>query len=111
MSLYEDLVEFIGTTYVAKDIEFKGKTRTFHFKELSADAAEEFFSVVDKDAKKNKGLRNRLLALILCDENGNAALDEKQAGKLPNDLANKLQVAALEINGLNAAAQDAAKKE
>jgi hypothetical protein len=111
MSLYDELAEFIGTTFVGRDIEFKGKTKTFYFRELSADDAEEFFGKVDKDAKKNKGLRNRLLAMIVCDDKGNAALNAEQAGKLPNDLANKLQDAALEVNGLNKAAQDAAKKE
>lgn len=111
MSLFDELTDFIGTTFVAREIEFKEKTKTFYFRELSADDAEDFFGKVDKDAKKNKGLRNRLLAMIVCDADGKPALKEEQAGKLPNDLANKLQDAALEVNGLNKTAQDAAKKE
>jgi hypothetical protein len=111
MSLYEELAEFIGEAFVSRDITFKGKTRSFNFRELSADQAEEFFGKVDKDQKKNKGLRNRLLALVVCDSKGEAALTEEQAGKLPNELANKLQDAALEVNGLNKTAEDAAKKE
>jgi hypothetical protein len=111
MALYDELIDFIGSTFVSRDIEFKGKTKTFNLRELSADDAEEFFAKVDKDPKKNKGLRNRLLALVVCDAEGKAALTEEQAGKLPNELANKLQDAAFEVNGLNKAAQAEAKKE
>ena len=112
MSLFDELSEFIGASFVSREITFKDKTRTFHLRELSADEAEGFFSGVDaKDQKKNKGLRNRLLALAVCDANGKAALTEEQAGKLPNELANKLQDAALEVNGLNKAAEAEAKKE
>lgn len=111
MSLYDEISEFIGQTFVEREIEFKGKKKPFYFRELSADEAEDFFAKVDKDAKKNKGLRNRLLAMIVCGSDGKAALTEEQAGKLPNDLANKLQDASLDVNGLNKAAQDAAKKE
>lgn len=111
MSLYDDLNDFIGESFIARDITFKNKTRKFYFKELLADEAEEFFSKIDKDAKKNKGLRNRLLALTVCDGTGKTALSEAEAGKLPNELANKLQDAALEVNGLNKVAQEEAKKE
>lgn len=112
MSLYDELSEFIGQTFVEREIEFKGKKKLFYFREMSADEAEDFFGKVDaKDQKKNKGLRNRLLAAIVCDGEGKSALTDEQAGKLPNDLANKLQDASLEVNGLNKAAQDAAKKE
>jgi hypothetical protein len=107
----DDLAEFIGTTFVDRDIEFKGKTRKFYFRQLMADEAEEFFSKIDKDPKKNKGLRNRLLSQIVCDEKGELTLKPEDAGKLPNELANKLQDAALEANGLNKAGQDAAKNE
>lgn len=111
MSLYDDLAEFIGNSFIARDITFKGKTKTFYFRELSADEAEEFFAKVDKDPKKNKGLRNRLLALTVCDDKGKQALTEEQAGKLPTLLANDLQDAALEVNGLNKKAEEEAKKE
>lgn len=111
MSLYDDLAEFIGESFVARDITFKDKTRKFYFREMSADEAEEFFAKIDKDPKKNKGLRNRLIALVVCDDNGKPALSEDQAGKLPTELANKLQDAALEVNGLNKKAEDEAKKE
>jgi hypothetical protein len=111
MSLFDELSEFIGESHVAREITFKNKTRTFHFRELNAGEAEDFFAAVDKDPKKNKGLRNRLLAKVVCDEKGGDALTEKEAAKLPNDLANKLQDAALEVNGMNQKGQDDAKKE
>jgi hypothetical protein len=107
----DDLAEFIGTTYVDRDIEFKGRTHKFYFRLLMADEAEEFFSNIDKDPKKNRGLRNRLLSKIICDDKGGLTLKPEEAGKLPNELANKLQDAALEVNGLNKAGQDAAKNE
>lgn len=112
MSLFDEISEFIGKTFVEREIELKDKKKVFYFREMSADEAEDFFAKIDaKDAKKNKGLRNRLLAAVVCDSEGKPALTEEQAGKLPNDLANKLQDASLEANGLNKAAQDAAKKE
>jgi hypothetical protein len=111
MSLFDELSDFIGASFVSREITFKNKTRLFNFRELSADEAEEFFAKVDKDQKKNKGLRNRLLALTVSDDKGKPALTEEQAGKLPNELANKLQDAALEVNGLNKAAEAEAKKE
>jgi hypothetical protein len=111
MSLFEELAEFIGPTHQKKSITHKGSSRDFYFRELSADVAEELFGAVDKDPKKNKGLRNRILAKIVCNEDGSDALTEKEAGRLPIDLANKLQTAALEVNGLGAAAEEAAKNE
>lgn len=111
MSLFEELSDFIGSTFQARDIEFKGKTKKFFFRELSADQAEELFGSVSDDPKKNKGLRNRVLARIVVDEHGNDTLSEKEAGKLPNDLANKLQAAALEVNGVGQKADEAAKKD
>ena len=111
MSLIENLSDFIGPGVVARDVEYKGKTRTFHFRELRADEAEALFINVDKDPKKNKGLRNRVLAATLANEDGSAACTTEEAGKLPNELASLLQTAALDVNGLGAKADDDAKNE
>ena len=111
MSLITELAEFIGPTVVAREVEFKGNTRTFHFRELQADEAEGIFLGIDADPKKNKGLRNRILAATLCDADGKPAITKDEAGKLPNDLANKLQTAALDVNGLSAKAAEEAKNE
>jgi hypothetical protein len=106
-----DLSDFLGPSVVAQEVTHKGKTRTFHFKELSADEVESLFIGVDSDPKKNKGLRNRILAKTVCTEAGELAYSEAETGALPNDLANKLQSAALDVNGLSAKAAEEAKNE
>jgi hypothetical protein len=111
MSLIQDLSDFIGTGINEREIEYKGKTRTFYFRDIPADDAEKLFLNVDKDPKKNKGLRNRVLAATIVDAEGNTALTEKEAGQLPNELANKLQTEALKILGLTPEAAEEAKNE
>jgi hypothetical protein len=104
-----DLTDFIGSTFVERDIEFKGKTKKFHYRELSADEAESLFLGVDADPKKNKGLRNKILSQVIVTEAGEKALKPEEAGKLPNELANILNAIALEINGVGKKAEDEAK--
>jgi hypothetical protein len=112
MSIFDDLSDFIGKTHQPRNIDFKGNTKEFFFRELTADEAEDFFGSIDtKDPKKNKGLRNRILAKVVCNKDGDPLMTEKEAGKLPNDLANRLQAAALEVNGLAPTSQEEAKKE
>lgn len=104
-----DLTEFLGTPIVPRDVPYKGKTRTFHFLELCADDAEGVFLNAESDPKKNKGLRNKIIAKVVCDESGAAAMTPTEAGKLPNELSNALVSIALEINGLGKKADDEAK--
>jgi hypothetical protein len=109
MSLFEQLNELMGPNHVARTVTVGGKETTVYFRQLTADAAEEFFAQVDKDPKKNKGLRNKIIAKVVCDENGADSISEKEAGKLPNQVANELQKVALDVNGLSAKAQEEAK--
>ena len=96
-----DLKDFIGETIVARDVERKGKTHTFHFAEISAEEAEELFiGVSQTDQKKNKGLRARIIATIVRNEDGSRAFKESEANKLPLWLAQKLQELSLEVNAL-----------
>lgn len=107
-----DLKEFIGETIVARDIEHKGKTRTFHFAEISSEEAEELFIGVSKtDEKKNKGLRAKIIASVVRDEKGAKAFTVEEANKLPLWLVTRLQEEALDVNGLNEQKKDEAKKE
>jgi hypothetical protein len=106
-----DLTDFIGPTIVARDIEYKGKTKTFHFRELSADAVEKLFLGLDSDPKKNKGLRNRIIAQGVATAEGDAAFTEAEAGQLPNELANLLQAASFDVNGLGKRGAEEAKNE
>jgi len=106
-----DLTDFIGETVTKREVTFKGKTREFHFRELSSDEAESLFLNVDSDPKKNKGLRNRIISKVLVTESGEAAFTEKEAGKLPNELANQLNSVALEINGVGKKAEEEAKND
>lgn len=106
-----DLTDFLGPNIVARDIEYKGKTKTFHFRELSADAVEKLFLGLDSDPKKNKGLRNRIIAQGVTTEEGEVAFTETEAGQLPNEFANLLQAASFDINGLGKKGADEAKNE
>ena len=106
MSFLHDIQDFIGQQFQARDIAYKGKTKTFHFRELDAGEAEELFSVFngldDKQrAIKSKGFRNKVLAKILCDDAGASNLTPDEAARIPNQLAIQLQKAALEVNGLD----------
>ena len=106
MSFLNDIQDFIGQQFQDRDIEYKGKTKKFFFRELDAGEAEELFSVFngldDKQrAIKSKGFRNKVLAKILCDAAGASTLTAEDAARIPNQLAIQLQKAALEVNGLN----------
>lgn len=106
-----DLTDFIGPSIVARDIEYKGKTKTFHFRELSADSVEKLFIGLDADPKKNKGLRNRIIAQGVATEDGENAFTEAEAGALPNELANLLQAASFDVNGLGKKGSDESKND
>ena len=94
-----NLVQFCTTSVIAKSVTFNGQEVPCFFRELSADQAEDLFGGIDADPKKNKGLRNRVIASILCNQDGTPALTAAEAGTLKLDLANKIQQAALEVNG------------
>lgn len=104
-----DLSDFLGETIVEREVTYKGKTKTFRFRELTADEAEGIFLGVDPDPKKNKGLRNKIVAKVVIDTDGNQAFKEADVGKLPNGFANELQRIALEVNGIGEKAEGEAK--
>ena len=104
-----DLTGFVDLTPIARDVTYKGNTKTFYFRELGADEAETLFLGVDSDPKKNKGLRNKIISQIVVTESGEKALKPEEAGKLPNELANALNAVALEINGVGNKAAEQAK--
>lgn len=107
MKLFDQLEKF--NPIHARTLDYQGETLTFHIREMSADETESLFMNVatGKQAnEKNKGLRNRILAMCVVDEDGTRA-DAKLFGKLPNEIANKLQALAFEVNGIG---QDAKKE-
>lgn len=106
-----DLSDFIDTAPTQREITYKGKKKTFYFRELGADEAEALFLGVDSDPKKNKGLRNKIIAQIVVTESGEKAFKVEDAGKLPNELANALNAVALEVNGVGNKAAEEAKND
>lgn len=111
MNLLTEINDFVGSQVQERDIEYKGKTKTFYFRELDAGEAEELFSIFtgldDKQrAIKSKGFRNKVLAKIVCDKNGEPCLTVEDAARIRNQLAIKLMDAAMEVNGLNTAKGD-----
>lgn len=111
MSFLDSIADFIGSTITEREVEYKGKTRTFRFRELQADEAEKIFLNVHKDPAKNLGVRNRLLAATLVNADGTQACTAADIGKLPNELVSALQNIALDVNGLGAKAEDEGKNE
>lgn len=105
MSILSDLQEFAAAP-VAKEITHNGKTKTFYFKELSADEAENLFDIATEDGKtdkkKTKGLDNRILAATLCNAAGATEVTPDEIGKLPAAFRRKLATEAMEVNGLGA---------
>lgn len=99
---------------VARNITVNGKEETVHVKEISADESAKIFDVFDEnqklDKKRSKGLRNRVIATCIVNEDGSPIGDEEAAGKIPVRLANKLQKIAMEVNALGQAAVEAAAK-
>lgn len=108
MKIFDQLTDF--NPIHKRDVEFGGKTLTFYFREQSADEAESFAQSVTGDKKKDKGTRNRYLAMTVVDEDGAKGTPE-DFGKLPNALANELQKVAMEVNGLGEDAKEKAKNE
>jgi hypothetical protein len=106
MNLLKEINDFAGSQVQDRKIEYKGKTKTFYFRELDAGEAEDLFSIFTglddrQRAKASKGFRNKVLAKILCDEDGAPNLSVEDAAGIRNQLAVKLMDAALEVNGLD----------
>lgn len=104
MQLLDDLKEFIGPTIIEAEIEYKGKTRIFHFKELSVEQAQNLVGGLrdvkgNIDPKKEKAFNNKVIASILCGSDG-SQITEADAKEVPFALSAKLVQTALEINGL-----------
>lgn len=83
------------------DITLRGKTRTFTVKELSEEDASRVFDIQDRkgqrDPEKAKNVRAKIIAACVSDQYGQ--IDFDTAKKMSNQLANKLQSAALDVNG------------
>lgn len=95
---------------LSRAFEYQGDSHSAHFLELSASDAEDLFLDLGGEEGQKKGLRAKVIAAIVCDEQGNSVLSEEDAGKLPNALATKLQELALEANGVGAGDKDAPEK-
>lgn len=104
-AFFEELGDFLKPAVLSKDVENNGKTATFYFRELNGEEGTMIFSgFTSSDSEKKdesvRQLRNRCIAAGLCDKDGNRVMNEKQAGKLPLSLANKLHTIVMEHNGM-----------
>lgn len=99
MSFFATLNDAVGSTVEAHDVEIAGKPVKVFFRQLMADEAEQFFLKVDKnDPKKNVGMRNQIIAKVVCDAEGLPCITPEEVGKLPNKVADALQDIALKVN-------------
>lgn len=101
MSFLTQLAEFAGTTVVSRELTFRDKTETFHFRELSAAESEDLFIDAPTDGQKsNKGFRSRVISAVMCDLNGKPVLSIEQAAGLKNAVSNLLVHECLEVNAM-----------
>lgn len=101
MSFAQQFADLIGNPVVARDVKYRGKTKTLHFRELSAGEAEDLFLGIANDPSAQKGLRARMIAACVCDAEGHPLMDEAEAAKLPNALSTKLQAICIDVNELS----------
>ena len=102
MNFLEVAARASGDVKIERDVCVEGgENVTFVFRKLMAGEAETLFSGVKKDGT-NKGLRNRVIAAVVSvkSEEGEVACTVEDAKNITNELANKLQTIALEVNGL-----------
>lgn len=97
--------DHLGAEYTSTPIEYRGKTRDYLIRALPAGEAEDLFSGIDpKNPKTGKGLRNRIIAagVAIAPADGGAPIrcSLGEAKVLPTELANLLQKAVLDHNGL-----------
>lgn len=109
MSFSTQFADLIGNPVVSRSVEYRGKTKPMHFRELSAGEAEDLFLGLSADPKASKGLRDRMIAACVCDAEGKPLMDEAEAAKLPNAFSTVLQSICIEVNGLSDTAKAEAK--
>lgn len=107
MNLRTELADFLGPEIVSRDITYRGKTRTFYFRVLGGDDAEKTFA----PGKEKTGFRSRVIAAVLCHEDGLDAFTRDEAGSLPNAFQNELIGVAFELNGIGQKAKEEAGNE
>ena len=99
-----------GLSSEVRTIEHRGKKLEFTIRELSeAEGSEIFDTTNDKgkvDPERKKLVRARMLAKCVSDTKG--PLEFEVVRNMPNSLANKLQLAVLEVNGYGADEEKAA---
>jgi len=117
----DELQEFIGPPIISREIEHRDRKRTFYFRELGTNESEAFLETILPKREKNgkaipgalppKHANARIIAKIVCKENGDPLFTEEEAGKVPTKLAIALRDASLHINGLTEEAKEEAKNE
>lgn len=96
MSFRNDLAAFLGPEIVARDIEYRGNTRTFHFRVLGGDDVEKIF----QPGKEKVGFRSKVIAAVVCLEDGRNAFTREEAASLPNAFQNALIDDCFDVNGI-----------
>jgi hypothetical protein len=106
MKFLESIADMIGPAIVSKEIEHNGVKRTFHFRKVSGEEADNLLlTLLDDEGKydraKMKGNVGRELAVVLVDENGKTIATADEINSLPGALRAKLDAASKEVNGVN----------
>jgi hypothetical protein len=97
-----DLADFAGPAVVTRDVEFRGKSKKYHFRDLPQADIEKLFLKGPKDPDEgNKGLRARIIAAVLTDELGNPVMTADEAGQINSQLSKVLAAIAMDVNGLS----------
>jgi len=97
-----DLADFAGPSIVTREVSFRGKTKNYHFRDLpQADIEKLFLKAPNATDDGGKGLRARILAAVMTDEQGNSLMTAEEAGQINNQLAKVLAKVAFDVNGLS----------
>lgn len=110
------LSEFLKPNVVKKEVEHNGKKQDFYFRELNGEEGTAIFGDLasQDNTKKDKAmrdLRNKAVAAGVCDAEGKSIASEREVGKWPLSLLNKLHKEVLELNGVIDKERDAGKNE
>jgi hypothetical protein len=97
-----DLADFAGPAIVTREVTFRGKKKNYQFRDLpQADIEKLFLKAPNATDDGGKGLRARVLAAVMADEQGNPVMTAEEAGQINNQLAKVLAVVAFDVNGLS----------
>lgn len=109
---FDALLEASKRPIEAKEVKSLGG-KSMNFRHLSAEERDSYEASFinnkgEVDGTKLRGVRQRLVALCICDEEGNKIADDKKLAKLPAEVIDELAEIAQAMNGMDPKAKEEA---